>query len=60
MSMSTGAEHPLPQPDPAKVRSDWAERIEEAKRARAMGRALRKGKPATFADRRAQRRTPTG
>lgn len=55
MSMPVGSQHPLPQPP--RVPGDWAAKIDEAKRARAMGRALRKGKPATFEDRRAQRRT---
>jgi hypothetical protein len=47
---------PLPEPGPT-VPRDWATRIEEAKKARALGQALRKGKPAVFADRRTQRRT---
>jgi hypothetical protein len=38
-------------PRPPEVDSDWAERIERAKRAREQGRKLRKGRPAVPAAR---------
>ncbi len=40
---------PAPIPIPEQFEdSDWAERIEKAKRAREFGQKLRRGKPATF------------
>ncbi len=55
MSTTAVQDHPLPPPE-ARVPQDWAARINEAKKAREMGRCLRRGKPVTFTNRRTERR----